>query len=686
MELFKLFGTIAIDNSEANNGIDKTTDKAEKARHKTAQAFGKIGDVAIKTGKVVASGLAIGATAMAGLATKALKLGGELEQNMGGSVAVFGDYAEKMQKEAKDAYGNMGLSASDYLATANKMGALFQGAGFSAETASDMTVKAMQRAADVASIMGIDTASAMEAIAGAAKGNFTMMDNLGVAMNDTSLQAYALSKGIEKNISDMSQQEKIGLAMEMFLEKTAYASGNYAKENETLAGSLATAKAALSNFLSGAGDANSLADALVRAGNVISANIQVMLPRLVQGLNILMDQLLPHIPTIIEALLPGIIEGAVSLLTGLVAMLPQILQILIAQLPFIVTQLASAIAQTFPVLLQTVKDLFSQIWDYIAVELLGTEADFESSFGKVKEFFEGLWAELQEIWDSFGQPIWDLIQDCVGIVHDAFAERMPEIKEFVQQCFGDIQKFWNNNLKPCFEAIGGFIKNTLAPIFKEVFEGKIKTAISNAFNFIKDIWNNVLKPVFTGITDFLTGVFTGDWKKAFEGLLSIVKGIFNGVISGVERMINGAIGALNGLIGGINGIISKAGKVLGLNISIPEIKKLSLPRLEQGGILEKGQVGLLEGNGAEAVVPLDRNHAWINAVARDMKSAGIGGQGEVLVTYMQQLIDMLADYFPQVIAASGHDIVTDDGMVLARYGPLMNAELGRISTRKDRGR
>jgi hypothetical protein len=38
----------------------------------------------------------------------------------------------------------------------------------------DLSTRAMQRAADVASIMGIDLDSAMESIAGAAKGNFTI--------------------------------------------------------------------------------------------------------------------------------------------------------------------------------------------------------------------------------------------------------------------------------------------------------------------------------------------------------------------------------------------------------------------------------------------------------------------------------------------------------------------------------
>lgn len=44
-----------------------------------------------------------------------------------------------------------------------------------------------------------------------------------------------------------------------------------------------------------------------------------------------------------------------------------------------------------------------------------------------------------------------------------------------------------------------------------------------------------------------------------------------------------------------------------------------MPRLYKGGVLEKGQVGLLEGSGAEAVVPLEKNKGWIRAVANDMK-------------------------------------------------------------------
>ena len=263
--------TLEFDASEFKKGMKEADSSFDSFKDKLSSA-----------GKTIATGLttalAAGTAAMTALVGSALSATGELEQNMGGSEAVFKEYAASMQETAKEAFANMGLATSDYLATANKMGALFQGAGFSIEESMKLSTESMQRAADVASIMGISTESAMEAIAGAAKGNFTMMDNLGVAMNATTIEAYALSKGIETAYADMTNQEKIGLAMEMFLEKTAYATGNYAKENETLAGSLSTAKAAMKNFLDGSGDVGSLVDSFTSAGNVIIKNLLEITP------------------------------------------------------------------------------------------------------------------------------------------------------------------------------------------------------------------------------------------------------------------------------------------------------------------------------------------------------------------------------------------------------------------------
>lgn len=270
-DVFKLMGRIAIDASGAEGDIDRFTKKAGSASQKIARSFeqiGKavsgtakglisIGEATERAGQRIASGIAIGAaaftTAAVSIGKNALNVRSSIEQGMGGAEAVFLQYADKIKDASKNAWETAGLSAEEYLATANKMGSLFKGAGFDEATAVEYTTEAMQRAADVASIMGIDIDQAMESIAGMAKGNFTMMDNLGVAMNDTTLEAYRLEKGMGKAVSKMTSAEKVALAYEMFMERTAGYAGNYAAENETAAGSLQTLKAAWSNFLGGVG-------------------------------------------------------------------------------------------------------------------------------------------------------------------------------------------------------------------------------------------------------------------------------------------------------------------------------------------------------------------------------------------------------------------------------------------------
>lgn len=229
--------------------------------------------------KKLASGLS--ALGFGAMIKNAISLAGDLEQNIGGSESVFKSYAGTIQKTAETAASSLGLSQSKYLATATKMGALFQGSGFSVAQSADMVTQSMQRASDVASIMGISVDSAMEAVAGMAKGNFTMMDNLGVAINDTNLQIYAQEKGLGKL---ETTQQKVNAAMQMFLDKSDYAAGNYAKENDTYSGALTTFKAELEDFAA-------------QAGTALLPLAQSVLPVLSSSLNALK----PVIMTVAEA-------------------------------------------------------------------------------------------------------------------------------------------------------------------------------------------------------------------------------------------------------------------------------------------------------------------------------------------------------------------------------------------------
>ena len=250
--------------------------------------------------------------------------GMEFEQNLGGSEAVFGQYAQNVQNMATEAYKNMGMSASEYLATANKMGSLFQGSGIEQSKALDMTAEAMQRAADVASVMGLDTASAMESIAGAAKGNFTMMDNLGVAMNATTLKAYALEKGLNFDWNTADNAEKAAIAMEMFMDRTQQYAGNFARESaETMSGSLgamrAAAKDLMANLTLGMDISPQLAN-LTSAFFNFAHNLAPMIGNALKGLPAVVSSALSGMIGMLNLAgnnMPQIVNGAIELVTGI---------------------------------------------------------------------------------------------------------------------------------------------------------------------------------------------------------------------------------------------------------------------------------------------------------------------------------------------------------------------------------
>ena len=112
MDLFKLLGTIAIDNKDANKALDETGGKGEGAHSKLSGAFSKIGKGAAVVGKAVATGMAAGATAISGLAMAAVNSYASYEQLKGGVETLFGaggktleEYAESVGKSVAEVKG-----------------------------------------------------------------------------------------------------------------------------------------------------------------------------------------------------------------------------------------------------------------------------------------------------------------------------------------------------------------------------------------------------------------------------------------------------------------------------------------------------------------------------------------------------------------------------------------------------
>ena len=213
--------------------------------------------------------------------------------------------------------------------------------------------------------------------------------------------------------------------------------------------------------------------------------------------------------------------------------------------------------------------MFQQAWDNIVAIFQG-----------IGEFFGGLWDNVTGILSGIG---------------DWFRNMFQSAWDNITGIFNGIGNFFSgvwNSVTSIFSNIGGWFRDR----FQEAWNN-ITSIFSGIGNFFGGLWNTI-KDKFSSL-----GTTIGD---AIGGA---VKAGINGIISMIENVINKGIDMINGAIN----LIKYHG------VSIGNFDRVNLPRLYRGGVLEKGQVGILEGSGAEAVVPLEKNKGWIKAVANDMK-------------------------------------------------------------------
>lgn len=464
------------DDKSLNNTIKKATG-----------ALKSIGGIALKSMGVAATAVT---GALVGITTASVKARGEIEQQIGGTEAVFGKYSKDIQEMAKKSYSSMGTSANDYMATINKMGSLMKGSGIDNKTAMDLSSAAMQRAADVASVMGISTESAMESIAGAAKGNFTMMDNLGVAMNATTLESYALSKGIKKSYKEMENSEKIQLAMQMFLDKSAFAAGNYKKENDTLAGSITTLKASWSNFLSGAGDLGQVVGAATGAVNTIVRTASEALPSIISNILTYLPQLMETGKTLLNSIISGIMQNIPQIIATTTQIIQTILTWIIESLPQIVSAGVEIIVSLVKGLSSMLPQLIPQAIDAIMTieEGLLDNADkiIDAGIDLIMALASGLMNALPRLLEK--API------IIGKLVTAILRNLPKLLSTGIQLIGKLAS-------GLIQAIPKVV-SAIPKILKALLDG-LKQGLAS----FKDVGTNMVKGIWNGIGNTASWLF-----------------------------------------------------------------------------------------------------------------------------------------------------------------------------------
>ncbi len=246
-------------------------------------SFGGAAATAAKAG--LAALVAAAAAAVAGVAKvagSALESYASYEQLVGGVDTLFKESSGKLQAYAAGAYKTAGMSANQYMEQATSFSAsLLQSLGGDTNAAVEYANMAITDMSDNANKMGTDMGRITDAYQGFAKQNFTMLDNLKLGYGGTKEEMQRLLDDAEKISGinyDISSYADIVEAIHVVQQEMGITGTTAQEAAATIEGSVAMAKAAYSNWLTGLADENAdlealtgqLVDSVVTAaGNII---------------------------------------------------------------------------------------------------------------------------------------------------------------------------------------------------------------------------------------------------------------------------------------------------------------------------------------------------------------------------------------------------------------------------------
>ena len=380
----------------------------------------------------------------------------------------------------------------------------------------------------------------------------------------------------------------------------------------------------------------------------------------------------------------------------------------------IVGTVVEAIAGFFVGLWDGIVGIFSSIGEWFSNVFSSVYNAITSIMSPIVDFFVGLWDGIVAVFSpvvewfsalfmSIYNTLYSIISNIIAIVRGVwitistifsvvatwfYDNVIKPVAGFFSNLFGgiaDVARTCWNAISGVFSTVATWFNNTVIKPVTKVFTG-LWDGLKNG---AKKAWSGI-KSVFSSVANFFGDIFGTAWKKVkniFSVGGKIFDGIKDGIVSAFKAIVNGIIKGINKVVAlpfdGINWALKKIKGISILGIKpfdwISTISVPQLPLLYRGGVLKKGQVGLLEGNGAEAVVPLEKETGWINRIAQKMnefQDPGVNFSDASLINKMDEMI--------QTMKALKSTIVLDTGALVGETINQFDEQLGNTYTLKAR--
>lgn len=265
----KLYVEIGADDKPLQDKL-KAAEKAVKEVDSKVEASQR---ASVKNLSKLGNKLTLGLTVpLAAGAAAALNYASDLEETLSKVDVVFGGNADSIKNWASTAVEQMGLAEETAMSAAATYGNMATGMGLTANQGAEMAKSLTQLSADLASFNNTSQETAQIALNSIFTGETETLKQYGIVMTETNLEQFAMQQGLEKNIKQMSQAEKVQLRYNYVLANTTNAQGDFARTSDSVANQTRMAKEQLKQAAAALGQnlVPAAASALKVLNNILS--------------------------------------------------------------------------------------------------------------------------------------------------------------------------------------------------------------------------------------------------------------------------------------------------------------------------------------------------------------------------------------------------------------------------------
>lgn len=218
--------------ANATKTIQKETSKWDDAGSDAAKGVEKSWTSSLRNIGAAIGAAKLGQT-LVSLGKEAINLASDLEEVQNVVDVTFGDDAGTIERWAKGARTQFGLTETAAKKFASTMGATLKSSGVDSNLVTEMSTNLAGLAADMASFYNLDFEEAFDKIKSGLTGITMPLKALGINLSENNLSEFAESQG--QLYSKLSEAEKIVLRYQYLMTVTADAQGDFARTSDNFA-------------------------------------------------------------------------------------------------------------------------------------------------------------------------------------------------------------------------------------------------------------------------------------------------------------------------------------------------------------------------------------------------------------------------------------------------------------------